>query len=61
VAPSNPEIILRRLNKQLGVRVEREHFSRERLEAAFASARCPDETDLLGQFEKSKAFVRSQY
>jgi hypothetical protein len=36
-------------------------FRVKELEAAFASARCPDETDLLGQFEKSKAFVRSQY
>ena len=41
--------------------MERERFSRETIEAAFGSARCPDEADLLEQFEKSKAFVRSHY
>ncbi|MBV8277557.1 MAG: hypothetical protein JO170_20160 [Verrucomicrobia bacterium] len=38
--------------------IERERFSLETIEAAFGSARCPDEADLREQFEKSKSFVR---
>ena len=41
--------------------ITRERFSRETIELAFDSARCPDEADLVEQFEKSKTFIRRQY
>jgi hypothetical protein len=41
--------------------VEREGFSLQEIEAAFTTARCPQELDLLEQFEKAKTFVRSLF
>jgi hypothetical protein len=41
--------------------IRREHFPQQRIEAAFSTARCPSEPDLIEQFEKAKSFVRSFY
>ncbi len=41
--------------------IAHEHFSPETVENAFEIAHCPPEPDLIEQFEKAKAFIRSHH